>query len=179
MRRQVRGTFNILGTNVSESLASSGRWHPVAKWTSLPVGRIAPGSSSANTESITFPRACLSSWLPHFWARCCGVMGRAAFQEAEAVSRTPSSLPPSLFCPRGGRVKFGKNKVHSCFPFIPGSELLSSVPLHLTPSEFPDQLLSWALPRSNTGLLLGFSLQACLALTQSYAPSPDLHQELK
>lgn len=82
MRRQMRGTLTILRTNVSGSLASSGRWHPVAKWTSPLDGRITPGSSAANTESMTFPRACLSAWLPHFRARCFGVMGRAAFQEA-------------------------------------------------------------------------------------------------
>lgn len=129
MRRQVRGTLTILGTHVSGSLASSGPWHPVAKWTSPPVGRIASGSPAANTESIAFPQACLSSRLPHFWARCFGVMGRAAFQEAEALrgSLHPSSVPEKA---ERLSVKFGKNKVHSRFPFIPGRELLSPVPLH-------------------------------------------------
>lgn len=43
---------------------------------------------------------------------------------------------------------------------------------------FLARLLSSALPRTSVGLVLGFSLQAWLALTQSYATSPGLHQEL-
>lgn len=70
--------------------------------------------------------------------------------------------------------KFGGNKQGSCFPFIPGGhgapreQEFSFAPLHH--QNLLARLFGSAFPRVYAGLILGFSLQGCLALTQAMLP---------